>query len=152
MLKLGRWWLGLPLIVSLLLALSLSYQVSEAEAPTTILSQLGTQEYLTIQDFEDAIDIICEENNFPYFSLMKWLALKESSMGQDTRCGDEGQSCGPYQYKEPTWISFQNEFKRHDLSRDEINDQIEMTIIALQNGKWQHWSPLKSRYKTNPIR
>jgi len=79
MFKLGRWWLGLPLIVSLLLALSLSYQVSEAEAPTTILSQLGTQEYLTIQNLEDAIDVICEENNFPYFSLMKNIASCESS-------------------------------------------------------------------------
>ena len=152
MFKLGRWWLGLPLIVSLLLALSLSYQISEAEAPTIILSQLKTQEYLTVKDIHDGIDILCEEYNFPYFSLMKWLALKESSIGQDTRCGDEGQSCGLFQYKQLTWELFQKEFQRYDLYRDNTNNQIEMTIIALKNGKWKHWSPLKYKYKTDPIR
>jgi len=150
--KRNRWWLSFPLAISLLLILSLSYQISDAEAPTIVPLQLETKEYRTVQDFKDAIDAICEEHNFPYFSLMKWLALKESSLGQDTRCGDEGQSCGLYQYKQSTWELFQKEFQRYDLHRDNIDDQIEMTIIALKNGKWKHWSPLKYKYKTNPIR
>jgi len=152
MLKLGRWLLGLSLIISLLLALSLSYQISEAEAPTTILSQLGTKEYLTVQDINESIDILCEAYDFPYFSLMKWLAFKESSTGQNKNCGDGGKSCGLFQYKETTWEGFQQEFKRDDLDRDNLVDQIEMTILALKNGKWNHWSPLLKRYNVNPIK
>lgn len=151
MFKLGRWLLGLSLIISLLLALSLSYQISEAEAPTTILSQSKTIEYLTVQEVNDSIDILCGKYNFPYFSLMKWLALKESSLGQDTRCGDDGFSCGLYQYKKSTWEYFQKEFDRYDLNRGDQMDQIEMTVIALKNGKWKHWSPLKLKYNVDPI-
>ena len=152
MLKLGRWLLGLSLIISLLLALSLSHQISEAEAPTTILSQLETKEYLTVQDINECIDIMCGKYNFPYFSLMKELAFKESSSGQNKKCGDGGLSCGLFQFRIQTWKEFQIEFNRSDLQYKNDIDQIEMTILALRNGYWYRWGPLLKRYNVNPIK
>jgi hypothetical protein len=142
----------LVLVGSCLLLLIGLQDVSQAEAPIYINSQVDNEVLITVDDISDRIDILCRKYNFPYFSLMKWLAAKESSMGQDLRCGDDGLSCGLYQYKTQTWNEFQKRFDKHDLDRDNTHHQIEMTIIALQNGMWYHWSPLKNNYNTDPIK
>ena len=120
-------------------------------APPNVASQVNIERGLTAEEVNDRIDNLCEANNFRYFGLMKWLAFKESSTGQNHSCGDKGFSCGLYQYKKNTWKEFQNQFNRYDLHRDNDMDQIEMTIIALKHNKWRHWGPLKRKYKVNPI-
>lgn len=135
---------------SLLLTCSF-IRTSVAEAPYLISSKLNNEELITRQDYCDRIELLCEQYDFAYFSLMIWLAEQESSLGQNKTCGDNGLSCGLYQYKEKTWELFQGKFKRPDLERDNDQHQIEMTIIALRNGQWYHWQPLLNKYSSNPI-
>ena len=76
------------------------------------------------------------------------LAHKESGHRYrgHTRCGDNGQSCGMYQYKKPTWEWFRKEMVKQGLA-GEIGSlwddklQIETTAWALSEGKHAHWGP-----------
>lgn len=122
-----------------------------AGAPLSPTSQFQAKKQWNATEIQSKIDELCEKYNFPYFTLMKWLANKESKYGQDKRCGDGGKSCGLYQYRKPTWIMLQKKFNREDLNYNNDIDQIEMTILALKNGYWYLWGPLQRRYKYNPI-
>ncbi len=145
--KLGRLFLGFCMI----LILSGGYNIVIAEAPQITLSQLRNQESWTSDDILLGIRLLTEEYQFPYFSLLKDLAIKESRLGQDKRCGDGGKSCGLYQWRKPTWEQFQKKYHKEYLDYNNSIDQIEMTIIALKDGYWYLWGPLKRKYKTNPI-
>ena len=152
MLKNGVWVrIFLITIVLSLLPISPGGVKVTAEAPNTQISKLNTKKIVwTKAMVKNEIDLICEQEHFNYPTLMKWIASKESSFRVSVY-GDSGESYGLYQYKEETWKEFQNEFNRPYLKRNNPADQIEMTIIALRNGKWRHWTTLTKRFKGNPI-
>jgi len=122
------------------------------EAPTTRLTELRAQTSWSKEDIIEGIDTLCELYDFPYPTLLKDLARKESKYGQDTRCGDNGKSCYLYQIRPDTWLMFVKTTGRQDLHYDNNIDQIEMTMLALKKGYWYLWGPMLRQYSSNPIK
>jgi len=151
-----RVWVKTIFITCFLLLVSLFPvwdKVSKSvEAPTTRLADLGQQVHWSEEDIKEAIDILCEVYDFPYPTLLNNLAQTESKYGQDTRCGDNGKSCGLYQIRVSTWQFFVQITGRTDLDYKNQIDQTEMTILALQKGYWYFWGPLTRQYRSNPIK
>lgn len=153
--KIGEWCL----VFCLLLSMSAVLDIATAEAPHINSSQvrerwlndLREKPNLTTDDIRLGIVLLCKEYQFPYYSLLKKLAEKESQLGQIKKCGDGGKSCGLFQYRYNTWVFLQKKFNRQDLDYRNDIDQIEMTILALKNGYWYFWGPLRRTYKTNPV-
>ncbi len=145
--KFGR----LFLVFCMISILAGGTQITTAEAPQITLSQLRNQESWTSSDILLGIELLTREYQFPYFTLLKDLAVKESQLGQNKRCGDGGKSCGLYQWRKATWEQFQKKYNKENLDYNNSIDQIEMTILALKDGYWYLWGPLQRKYKTNPI-
>jgi hypothetical protein len=80
------------------------------------------------------------------------LANKESGHRYDDheKCGDNGKSCGLYQYRKPTWEMFRKEMIKKGLVT-EIgtlwnNEQaVETTAYALSQGYDNHWGPIVNK-------
>lgn len=145
--KFGRVLLGFCVGIFL----TVSIQSTTTEAPQVSLSQLRHQTEWKERDILLGIELLCKEYDFPYFDILVELARKESRVGQDTKCGDNGLSCGLFQYRKSTWEMLQKKYNRYDLNYENNIDQIEMTILALEDGYWYLWGPLLRKYKTNPF-
>lgn len=80
------------------------------------------------------------------------LANKESGhrYNDHKKCGDNGKSCGLYQYRQPTWEMFRKEMIKKGLV-SEIgslwnNEQAtETTAYALSQGYDNHWGPIVNK-------
>ena len=144
---------GVLLSLCVVISFYLITPVAIAEAPQATLSQLGYSQIKieTPATVRREIDYWCKEYHFPYPTLMKWLANKESRYGQDKRCGDGGKACGLYQWHYSTWKEFQKKFNRYDLDWNNNRDQIVMTILALKHGYWYRWGTLARRFNVNPF-
>lgn len=76
------------------------------------------------------------------------LANKESGhrYDQHTRCGDNGKSCGLYQYRKATWTGFRTLMIGQGLATEigslwDDKLQVETTAWALSEGRHQNWGP-----------
>ena len=83
------------------------------------------------------MQLMAEKYQIDYWLLLA-LSECESSCNINIHCGDDGKSCGLFQYKTETWNMFNKEFGL-DLDRDNWEHQIEMTAIALKDNKHCHW-------------
>jgi hypothetical protein len=76
--------------------------------PTSVYSPEVTIELLreikhwTPSKTEFMIRFVCKEYEFKKEDLLVDLAMRESSLGANKKCGDGGISCGLFQYREGT--------------------------------------------------
>lgn len=78
------------------------------------------------------------------------LANKENGHHANDKCGDNGKSCGMYQYREGTWNGFRKEMIKKGLASEvgslwDDQQAIETTAWALANGKENHWGPIVNK-------
>lgn len=80
-------------------------------------------------------------------AMIHFLLLKEQNYGGSDACGDGGKACGPLQYHEPTYIGYRNIMIRRGLvtemgSRLNMEDAIQTTAWAINNGRETAWGPI----------
>ena len=79
---------------------------------------------------------------------LHFLLLKESGYGTNTNCGDGGLSCGPLQFREPTWQGYRKIMLKKGIisdigSRWNMKQSIETAAWAIADGREMAWGPLR---------
>lgn len=80
-------------------------------------------------------------------AMIHYLLLRESNYGATNKCGDSGLACGVLQYHLATYkayraIMIKRELTDHIGSRLNIEDAIETTAWAINDGREMAWGPL----------
>lgn len=137
-------------IVVILFVSTFGMGVTMAESPT-----IERQSFLVLRTndvWDDAgkvrAMISTVANEFDYDEqTMLCVAMKESSMGMNKRCGDNGHSCHIFQIKQPTWDYLIKLMKEQSINTDYLEysnyaDQTYVTGWAIKNGLGNNWTPI----------
>lgn len=80
-------------------------------------------------------------------ALLHFLLLREQNYGGSNNCGDGGKACGALQYHQATYVSYRNIMMKKGLvedmgSRLDMEDAIETTAWAINDGRENAWGPV----------
>jgi len=80
-------------------------------------------------------------------TMIHYLLLREAAYGNTKTCGDNGLACGPLQYHDATYLSFRKIMIERELvndigSRWDMEDSIETTAWAINDGRENNWGPI----------
>jgi len=80
-------------------------------------------------------------------TMIHYLLLREAAYGNTKTCGDNGLACGPLQYHDATYLSFRKIMIERGLitdigSRWDMEDSIETTAWAINDGRENNWGPI----------
>ena len=129
-------------VVVLFMTGSCMTHITKAEAPIMTIPLLRMKKEWTSSTTKAMILFVSREYDYNAEQLI-CLARKESSLGEDKRCGDNGKSCFLFQIKEPTWNWFVKLMGRTDLVYSNYVDQTIVTGWAIEHGLGWNWPPFK---------
>lgn len=80
-------------------------------------------------------------------ALLHAMLLHETAYGNTTKCGDQGLSCGPLQFREPTYNGFRKEMIKKGLveemgSRFDLENSIDTAAYMVATGHEDNWGPV----------
>jgi hypothetical protein len=127
----------------ILIACGLCISVASAEAPIMTLRVWRETKVWDAVKTEAMVRFVAREYEYKKPDTLVWLATKESSLGEDKGCGDNGKSCGLFQIRRPTWDGWAKQYNLANLELDNYVDQTIMTITALNDNQHCNWGPLR---------
>lgn len=79
--------------------------------------------------------------------IMHCLAHRENGHAANRNCGDSGDSCGPFQYKQETWnrmrkLMIKDGFATEIGDRYDKKESTRTTAWAINNGNAKEWGPI----------
>jgi hypothetical protein len=108
------------------------------------------QAEITVNDMIDAAAVKYAKTKWEVLTIrvkLHYLLLRESAYGNTTSCGDQGLSCGPLQFRTPTYTAFRKimidrGLVNHMGSRLDLQDSIETCAWAISDGRENNWGPI----------
>lgn len=132
------------IVVVLLMTAYCMCLIAKAEAPLITLDVLRKKTEWTPSSIKTMIWFVSREYAFKDPDTLIWLADRESDIGENKNCGDDGKSCYLFQIQKPTWDGWIKEFGLEDAGFEWSNyvDQTIITIIAFQHHYQCDWGPM----------